>query len=141
MIYVKRLNDDAIIPKFQTEGSVGFDFHSIERIEVMPNRITIVPTGLSFEFSSKFALLILPRSGLASRGIGISNSPGLIDPDFRGEIKILMHTLIDKPFIIEKGDRIAQGLFVECFSQMPFTEIGELSETKRGTAGFGSTGV
>ena len=139
-IALKKLSDNAVIPKFSTPGSAGFDLYSTERVEVMPNRIAMVPTGLSVEFDPDYALLILPRSGLAAKGLGIANSPGLIDSDYRGEIKVLLYTMMDKSFIIEQGDRVAQGLLIAVTHPL-FTLKTELSSTERGTGGFGSTGL
>lgn len=142
IIKFKKLHEDAIIPKYQTKGSAGFDFHSIEDVELFRGTV-LVKTGLSIEIPEGYELQIRSRSGLAFKeNIIVLNSPGTIDSDYRGEIGIILNRTIDgtkKSFSIKKGDRIAQGVI--CKIEQPSIEVVEkLSETERGIGGFGSTG-
>lgn len=137
----KRLSEEARIPVRSREGDAGLDLHAAEPAHIGPGERWQVKTGLAVEIPSGHAGLVLPRSGLALKhGISLVNSPGLIDPGFRGEIGVLL--LNNDPadiFRIEPGDRIAQ-LLVVGFSELTPVETADLSETERGDGGFGSTG-
>lgn len=98
-----------------------------------------IPTGLAFEIPWGYGLDIRPRSGLASSGLIIPNAPGTLDSDYRGELMILCRNLLASPFLIPKGDRVAQIRLFRT-TELDFEEVEELSETERGTGGFGSTG-
>ena len=114
-VNIKLLHADAIIPKYQTSGSAGFDIHAVEHTEVYPGETKVLKTGLSFEIPEGYELQIVPRSGISAKTkLRISNSPGTIDSDFRGEVGIIVDNIdfhSDKkiPYIIKIGDRIAQG--------------------------------
>ena len=139
-IYIKKLTEEAIIPTYQTKGSAGFDFHAVGSYIVAPGERKLIKTGLSMEIPVGYELDIRSRSGLALKnGIMVLNSPGTIDSDYRGEIGVILYnTDSSNSFIIHNGDRIAQGVLLKV-EQIPFTEIEELSNTERGSGGFGST--
>jgi len=145
-VKIKKLHSDAIIPKYQTSGSAGFDIHAIQHTEVYPGETKILKTGLSFEIPEGYELQIVPRSGVSVKTkLRISNSPGTVDSDFRGEVGIIVDNVdfhSDKrvPYIIKVGDRIAQGKITPVV-QATFIEVNDLEETERGEGGFGSTGL
>jgi dUTP pyrophosphatase len=137
---IKKLNPEAIIPSYQTKEAAGFDLHSIEDVILNPNERKLIATGLAFEIEYGYEVQIRPRSGLAFKhGITVLNSPGTIDSDYRGEIKVLLINHSNEKFEIKKGDRIAQAVVAPVI-QAEIVEVEELSETKRGKGGFGSTG-
>jgi len=138
---IKKLNPEAIIPSYQTKEAAGFDLHSIEDVILNPNERKLIATGLAFEIEYGYEVQIRPRSGLAFKhGITVLNSPGTIDSDYRGEIKVLLINHSNEKFEIKKGDRIAQAVVAPVI-QAEIVEVEELSETKRGKGGFGSTGI
>lgn len=140
VLKIKKLNPKAIIPAYQTEEAAGFDLHSIEDVVIKPNERKLISTGLAFEIEFGYEVQIRPRSGLAFKeGITVLNSPGTIDSDYRGEIKVLLINLGDRDFKIKRGDRIAQAV-VAPIIQAKIVEVDNLSTTKRGEKGFGSTG-
>ena len=140
-IKIKKLSQDAVIPQYQTTGAAGFDFHAIEDMEIDPRRTVLVKTGLSMEIPEGYELQVRPRSGMSLKTkMRVANSPGTIDSDYRGEICIIMENmgmLGSLPFLIKKGDRVAQGVICPVY-QATFIE-DELSDTERGEGGFGST--
>jgi dUTP pyrophosphatase len=140
ILKIKKLNEKAIIPAYQSEEAAGFDLHSIEDIVIKVGERKLIGTGLAFEIEKGFEVQIRPRSGLAFKhGITVLNSPGTIDSDYRGEIKVLLVNLGEEDFEIKKGERIAQAVIAPVV-QAEFEEVKELSDTKRGSGGFGSTG-
>lgn len=133
----------AVIPSYQTVGSAGADVCAFidEDIVLEPGKRILVPTGLCMEIPAGYEIQVRPRSGLAVKhGITCLNTPGTIDSDYRGEVKVLLINLGDQPFVIKNGDRIAQ-LVVAPVTQAEFSKVEILSETERGSGGFGSTGV
>jgi dUTP pyrophosphatase len=137
-------------PEYATDGAAGFDFRAdIEEEMVIPgastgNNIVMVPTGLYFQLPESLELQVRPRSGLAAKnGITVLNSPGTVDSDYRGEVKIILINHSNEPFIINSGDRIAQGVINSVVSKkmVKFTKVNELDGTERNEKGFGSTGV
>ena len=137
---VKKLNKLAQIPAYQTEEAAGFDLHSVEDVVIAPNERKLIGTGLAFDIPAGYEIQIRPRSGLAYKhGITVLNTPGTIDSDYRGEIKVLLINHSDEKFEIKVSERIAQAVIKEVI-QATFEEVDELSETKRGAGGFGSTG-
>ena len=129
-------------PKYETEGSSGMDIaaHIEKEIVIEPGGKAIIPTGFSISIPKGFEVQIRPRSGLAAKeGISVLNTPGTIDADYRGEIKVILINLGKKKFFIENGMRIAQ-MVVSPIIQAQFKEVEFLPETKRGESGFGSTG-
>jgi dUTP pyrophosphatase len=136
---IKILSKEAIIPEYQTEGAAGFDLCSSGSYLVGPGERVLVGTGLAFEVPKGYELQVRPRSGLAlKKGITVLNSPGTIDSDYRGEVGIILINHSGVGFIVERGDRIAQGVIAEV-EQATFTVKEELSDTTRGEGGFGST--
>lgn len=137
----KKIKPEAIIPKYQTTGASGFDLHSIENIPIPAGRTTTVGTGLAVQVPDGYELQVRPRSGLSrDTGLMIKNSPGTIDSDYRGEIKIIFYNTGERyGHYINYGDRIAQGVLVPIV-QAEIEEVEELDETERQANGFGSTG-
>lgn len=130
------------IPCYQTEDSAGMDLRAWldSPIVLEPLQRTIVGTGIFLEIPKGYEVQVRPRSGLAAKhGISVLNSPGTIDADYRGEIRVILVNLSDKPFTIENGERIAQMVFAK-YEKAVFQEVTELSDTQRGANGFGSTG-
>ncbi len=136
-----KLVPDARLPQRAHDGDAGLDLHSIEAERIAPGERASVRTGIAVAIPAGHAGLVLPRSGLAAKhGIALVNAPGLIDPGYRGEIRILLlNTDRAEAFEIEPGDRIAQLLVVPFVDAEP-VEVAELDETRRGLAGFGSSG-
>jgi len=131
---------DAIIPKYQTENASGFDLYSIESVLIKPGETHLISTGLSVELPPNTELQIRPRSGLSLKTkLRICNSPGTIDEDYRGVIKLILENLGDMTETVEKGQRIAQGVICPVF-RPKIVEVQELSKTNRDSDGFGSTG-
>ncbi len=143
-IKIKRLEHgkDLPLPRYMTEWSAGMDIYAAVDTEIVlrPGERKLVPTGISVSIPPGFEAQIRPRSGLAIKyGIGMLNSPGTIDADYRGEIKIILINLGDKPFIIKRGDRIAQ-MIINKISYAKIKLVDELPPTNRGEGGFGHTG-
>ena len=138
---IKKLNENAIIPRYQTSGAAGFDFHATERIIIMPGESVMVGTGLAFEIPAGLEIQVRPRSGMSAKTkIRVSNSPGTVDSDFRGEVRILLDNIGSLPYTVNIGDRIAQGVIANVL-QTEFVEVeGFSTETERGEGSFGSTG-
>lgn len=140
-IKIKKLHLDAEIPKYQSAEAAGFDLHSIDECVLKAGDRAVISTGLAFEIETGFEVQVRPRSGLALKnGISVLNTPGTIDSDYRGEIKVILVNHSQEDFIIHKGDRIAQGVVNE-ITQAVFAEVEELSQSQRGESGFGSSGV
>jgi dUTP pyrophosphatase len=141
-LQVARLRDDATLPTQAYDGDAGLDLAACERAELGPGERAVVGTGVAVAIPDGYAGLVLPRSGLAARhGLTIVNAPGLIDSGYRGELKvILLNTDTREPFVVEPGMRIAQLVLVEVAS-VHRVEVEELPDSKRGAAGFGSSGV
>lgn len=142
-ILIKRLSKNISLPKYETEGSSGMDLTANVNkiIEIQPGKSEIIPTGLALSIPKNYEIQIRPRSGLAAKNqISVLNTPGTIDEDYRGEIKVILINLGEKKFIIEKGLRIAQMVLCPVI-KAELEEVDELDETKRGSGGFGSTGI
>jgi len=134
--------NDIPIPEYATEGSSGLDVRAaVEREQIVPaGTVALVSTNLRVEIPIGYEIQIRPRSGLAAKNsIGVLNSPGTIDADYRGEVKIILFNFGKKDFIIKRGDRIAQMVLSEVI-KMNLITSDNLSETKRGSGGFGHTG-
>ena len=142
-ILIKRLSKEVSLPKYETSGSSGMDLAAYidSNINIDPGQTAIIPTGLALSIPKGFEVQIRPRSGLAAKQkISVLNTPGTIDADYRGEIKVILINLGPEPFKVEKGLRIAQ--MVVCpIVQAQLKEVDDLSETERGKGGFGSTGT
>ena len=140
-ILIKRLSKEVSLPKYETSGSSGMDLGSNIGGNISPGKIAIIPTGLALSIPKGFEAQIRPRSGLAAKKkISVLNTPGTIDSDYRGEIKVILINLGEEIFKVEKGLRIAQMVFCPIV-QAQFREVDDLNETERGKGGFGSTGT
>ncbi len=142
-ILIKKLSKNISLPKYATDGSSGMDLAADidSEIEIAPGKTVIIPTGLAVSVPKNFEIQIRPRSGLAAKKqITVLNTPGTIDSDYRGELKVILINLSDKIFKIEKGLRIAQIVLCPVI-KAKFKEVDSLEETKRGSGGFGSTGT
>lgn len=132
----------AVVPSYETIGSAGADIRAFleESVTIKPFERAMIPTGLKFEIPLGYEMQIRPRSGLAAKsGITVLNTPGTIDSDYRGEVKIILINLGKDDFIVNNGDRIAQAVIAPV-TQGKFRVVNELSSTSRGEGGFGSTG-
>ena len=131
------------LPQYQTEHSAGVDLYAAVDKETVIEAGTwrLVPTGISVAIPEGYEGQVRPRSGLALRnGMGLLNAPGTIDADYRGEVSIILFNFSDKPFIIHRGDRIAQLVFAKV-EKARFVQVDALTDTTRGAGGFGHTGV
>ena len=142
-ILIKRLSKDVALPKYETEGSSGLDLaaNTDKQIKILPGKSEIISTGLAVAIPKNFEIQIRPRSGLAAKSqISVLNTPGTIDADYRGELKVILINLSDKVFVVEKGLRIAQMVLCPVV-KAKLKEVTELENTGRGSGGFGSTGI
>jgi dUTP pyrophosphatase len=139
---VRRLGNRGRLPRRAHTDDAGLDLHAAEDTVIRPGERASVPTGIAVEIPAGQAGLVLPRSGLAARhGIALVNAPGLIDPGYRGEIRVLLlNTDRDETFRVSAGDRIAQLVLVR-IETPPVVEVDELGDSERGTGGFGSSGL
>jgi len=141
-ILIKKLNPSVEMPSYKTTGASCMDLMAFikEPIKLLANSSCIVPTGLSVAFSDNYEIQIRPRSGLAAKNnITVLNTPGTIDSDYRGEIKVILFNLGSSDFVIENKDRIAQMILMPVV-KMNLEETDNLPDTLRGKRGFGSTG-
>ncbi|GAK06301.1 deoxyuridine 5'-triphosphate nucleotidohydrolase [Geomicrobium sp. JCM 19037] len=160
-VRVKKLHEDAVIPTYGSNAAAGFDLYALEEVVIQPGETKLIKTGLAFEIPNGFEMQVRPRSGLSKKTkLRISNSPGTIDADYRGEVGILVDHIgasneemgvlstkgeaIDSKadqgsYVIAKHDRIAQGVLQQV-PQAIFLEVESLNDTSRGSGGFGSTG-
>ena len=142
-VLVKKLKPSVKLPSYKTNGASGMDLMAYidKSIELKPGESCLVPTGLSVAFPKEYEIQIRPRSGLAAKSnISVLNTPGTIDSDYRGEIKVILYNHGNKSFKINKNDRIAQ-LILEQIKTPPVELVEELDDTVRGEGGFGSTGA
>ena len=141
-ILIKKLNSKVKLPKYKTDGSSGMDIMAFidKPVSIMPKKSELIPTGLSIAIPQNTEIQIRPRSGLASKNnISVLNTPGTIDSDYRGEIKIILFNHGENEFIVNNQDRVAQMVLAPII-KATFEEVEELPETIRGEGGFGSTG-
>ena len=141
-VLIKKLDPSVIIPTYKTKGASGMDLMAFikQPIKIAPHSSCLVPTGISVAFSEEYEIQIRPRSGLAVKNnISVLNTPGTIDSDYRGEIKVILYNHGTKEFIVNKNDRIAQMILMPVL-KVNFEEVSDLPETVRGSGGFGSTG-
>lgn len=142
-VKIKKLKDNAIIPSYQTSQSAGMDLHACidEPIVIQPLGRSLIPTGLLIELPDGYESQIRARSGMALKhGITMANGIGTIDADYRGEYGVMLFNVSDEPFTVEPDMRIAQ-LVVNRYEQVVWREVDIVSETERGSGGFGSTGI
>jgi|TARA_B100000035_G_scaffold210723_1_gene180358 dUTP pyrophosphatase len=141
-VLIKKLNPKAKLPSYKTSGSSGMDLMALidDTLTIKPNQSVLVPTGLSIAIPDDTEVQIRPRSGLAAKSnISVLNTPGTIDSDYRGELKIILINHGKEDFLINNGDRIAQMILMPVL-KIEFEEVEDLPETIRGSGGFGSTG-
>ena len=132
--------EDLELPSYQTPGAAGMDVRASEDRTLQPRETALIPTGFSMEIPGGFEAQLRPRSGLAAKhGITLLNSPGTVDHDFRGEVKIILTNLGHEPFHVHRGDRIAQ-MVIARVERAEIEIVAKLSDTERGSGGFGHTG-
>ncbi|WP_417595279.1 dUTP diphosphatase [Parasphingorhabdus sp.] len=142
-IAVKRLDHakDLPLPSYETSGSAGMDVRAAEALTIAPGKRALAGTGFAFAIPAGYEIQVRPRSGLAlKKGISIPNTPGTIDSDYRGELKVILINHGEEDFVVERGDRIAQ-IVVAPVQRGILVEVDDLDDTERGSGGFGSTGV
>ena len=141
-VEIKRLanNEDLPLPAYETAGAAGMDLRAAESLTLKPGARHLVPTGLSIALPEGFEAQVRPRSGLAVKhGVTVLNSPGTIDCDYRGEVKVPLINHGQEDFVIARGDRIAQ-MVIAPVTRISWAEVDTLDETARGSGGFGSSG-
>ena len=141
-ILVKKFNKNIKLPVYKTSGSSGMDLmaYTKNKIIIDPGKTAIIPTGIAVAIPKNYEIQIRPRSGLAAKkGISVLNTPGTIDADYRGEIKIILINLSKKSFVVRSGDRVAQMILCPVI-KAKLKEVKNLLKTARGKGGFGSTG-
>ena len=141
-VLIKKLDPRVTLPSYKTKGASGMDLMAFvkEKIEIKPQTSALIATGLSVAFSEDYEIQIRPRSGLAAKNnISVLNSPGTIDSDYRGELKIIIFNHSNHDFVVNNHDRIAQMVLTP-IAKMELEEANELPKTLRGEGGFGSTG-
>ena len=141
-ILVQKFDKNIKLPAYKTSGSSGMDLVAYinNKITIYPGKTAIIPTGIAVAIPKNYEIQIRPRSGLAAKkGISVLNTPGTIDSDYRGEIKIILINLSKKPFVVKSSDRIAQ-MILSPVVKGKFKEVKKLPKTVRGKGGFGSTG-
>jgi dUTP pyrophosphatase len=141
-VLVKKLDPSVKLPEYKTEGASGMDLIAFvdETMNIKPKTSALIPTGISVAFSEDYEIQIRPRSGLAAKNnISVLNTPGTIDSDYRGEIKVIIFNHSNDNFIVKNGDRIAQMILAPIM-KMELEEAKNLPQTIRGKGGFGSTG-
>ena len=141
-VLIRKLSSEVKLPSYKTSGASGMDLMAFIKSSVIikPKTSCLIPTGLSIAFSKNYEIQIRPRSGLAAkRNISVLNTPGTIDSDYRGEIKVVIYNHGNKDFLINNGDRIAQMILAPVM-KMELEETNDLPKTIRGKGGFGSTG-
>ena len=141
-VLVKKLNSKVKLPSYKTEGSSGMDLIAFvdKPIQIKPNNSALIPTGLSIAIPEDCEVQIRPRSGLAAKSnISVLNTPGTIDSDYRGELKVILFNHGNKQFVVKNNERIAQMVLTPIL-KVDFEEVDSLPDTVRGAGGFGSTG-
>ena len=141
-VLVKRLDPNVKLPEYKTSGSSGMDLMAFVNnpIKIAPNTLELIPTGLSIAIPEDLEIQIRPRSGLAAKSsIGVLNTPGTIDSDYRGELKIILFNHGNEDFIVNRNDRVAQIVLTPII-KMELEEVEQLPDSIRGSGGFGSTG-
>lgn len=138
-IKVKRFMNGVLLPKMGSAYAAGMDFYQPESVVIEPHQTQYVTLGLAMEIPKGFMLMLAPRSSMSKTPLVIPNSFGVIDADYRGEIKGIFKNISDNAYLIQKGDRLLQGILVPV-GALKLLEVGELTETARGAGGIGSTG-
>lgn len=131
---------DLPVPAYATEGAAGMDLFAAETVTLPPGGRALVPTGIAVAIPEGFEMQVRPRSGLALKhGVTVLNAPGTVDSDYRGEVGVILLNTGEAPFVVARGERIAQAVFAPV-ARAAWEEVVVLPETRRGTGGFGSTG-
>lgn len=138
-VKIKKLVDDAKIPHYATHGDAGADLFATDDARLIPNVPRAIPTGVALEIPEGHVAYVNPRSGLALKGVTVLNAPGTIDSGYRGEVKAILINHGEYDYFIKKGDKIAQLVFHK-FNEVFFEPVNELSDSERGSGGFGSSG-
>ena len=141
-VLVKKFDKNIKLPAYKSSGSSGMDLvaNNKKKIIINPGKTALIPTGIAIAIPKNYEIQIRPRSGLAvNKGISVLNTPGTIDSDYRGEIKIILINLSKKPFIVKSGERVAQMILCPVVKGK-LKEVKNLPKTVRGKGGFGSTG-
>ena len=137
----KKLSENAVLPKYKTEGAAGFDFVAAHGAIIQPHETVIINTDLAVELPDFLELQVRCRSGIAFKTpLIVKNAPGTVDSDYKGNIGIILHNLSNEPFEVKQGERIAQGV-ISLVPKITLFETKELSYSERGEKGFGSTGI
>ena len=139
-VKIKKLHANAVVPEYKTSGAAGMDLCAVldAPVQLAPGKPVLIPTGLSVELPHGYEAQVRSRSGLSLKGVCVANSPGTVDADYRGEVKVILVSLCDN-YIVQNGDRIAQ-MVIAAAPQATIEIVDELSATERGSGGFGSTG-
>ena len=140
---IKIKSTGGVLPAYETEGSAGMDLRALleEPVTIRPGQRKLIPTGLSLELPAGYEAQIRARSGLAvKKGIGLVNGIGTIDSDYRGDIGVILINWGEEDFVVENGDRIAQMVIAK-YERVEWEAVSDLSDTERGSGGFGHTGV
>ena len=141
IVKIKKLSEDAIIPKYAHSTDAGVDLYSVEEFTLKPSEYALIKTGIAIALPKGFEAQVRPKSGLALKhGITVLNTPGTIDEEYRGEVGVILINHSDKEFKIEKGMKIAQLVFAKV-EHVSFEQTDELDKTPRNDGGFGSTGL
>lgn len=140
VVKILKVDTNAIVPKYAHEGDAGVDLFSVEDYSLSPGETRVIRTGLKMEISIGYEMQVRPKSGLAAKyEITVLNSPGTIDAPYRGEVGVILINHGQDTYEVKTGEKIAQGIFTKV-ENADFVEVQELSETVRGSGGFGSTG-
>ena len=143
VVRIQRLREGAQLPRYMTEAAAGMDLYALVEAEVTiaPGKRALVGSGIAIELPAGYEAQVRPRSGLAAKhGVTVLNSPGTVDADYRGEVKVCLVNLGDEPFVVRSGERIAQ-LVVAAVAHVSLEDVPSLSDTTRGAGGYGHTGT
>ena len=136
-------NEDLPLPKYMSPGASGMDLRAavVDAITIPPKEVSVIPLGIRIALPEGFEAQVRPRSGLAARNnVGVLNSPGTVDSDYRGEVKVILFNFGKEPFVVNRGDRIAQ-MVITRVARAALVEQNQLEDTQRGSGGFGHTGL
>jgi len=136
----KKLNPEAQLPEYKTAGASGMDIKSVEDVVIQPGKTAVVDTGLAVVLPEGYEAQVRSRSGLAVKGVVVANSPGTIDNDYAGPVKVILINHSSEPFVVSKGDRVAQ-IVISAYVQSINVLVEQVKDTERGSGGFGSTGM
>ncbi len=139
-IRIKKIRDNAVTPRYEHDGDAGMDLYAVEDSSLHPGERKLIPTGLQVEVPRGYEMQIRPKSGLALKhGITVLNTPGTVDSCYRGEVGVIMHNASDRDYEIKAGEKVAQAVIAKV-EKAVIEEVEDLTQTQRGSGGFGSTG-